>query len=102
MIKTSKTMAKQEKERYNVPRKVQDVIPEMCIRDRVNTVSFVDGIKYHRTAKDYYDMQRESDRLCREYGPVSYTHLDVYKRQPCLPTKWEPGKRMRWWRRQWK
>lgn len=34
----------------------------------VNTVSFVDGIKYHRTEKDYYDMQQESDRLCREYG----------------------------------
>ena len=34
----------------------------------VNTVSFIDGIKYHRTEKDYYDMQRESDRLCREYG----------------------------------
>ena len=27
MIKTIKTMAKQEKERYTVPRKVQDVIP---------------------------------------------------------------------------
>lgn len=34
----------------------------------VNTVSFIDGIKYHRTEKDYYDMQKESDRLCREYG----------------------------------
>lgn len=34
----------------------------------VNTVSFIDGIKYHRTEKDYFDMQRESDRLCREYG----------------------------------
>ena len=34
----------------------------------VNTVSFVDGIKYHRTAKDYHDMQTESDTLCREYG----------------------------------
>lgn len=34
----------------------------------VNTVSFVDGIKYHRTEKDYYDMQRTSDELCREYG----------------------------------
>lgn len=34
----------------------------------VNTVSFVDGIKYHRTEQDYFDMQRESDRLCREYG----------------------------------
>lgn len=34
----------------------------------VNNVSFVDGIKYHRTAKDYYDMQQASDALCREYG----------------------------------
>lgn len=34
----------------------------------VNTVSFVDGIKYHRTEKDYYEMQRASDALCREYG----------------------------------
>lgn len=28
----------------------------------------MDGIKYHRTEQDYFDMQRESDRLCREYG----------------------------------
>ena len=34
----------------------------------LNTVSFVDGIKYHRTKKDYYDMKKESDRLCREYS----------------------------------
>lgn len=34
----------------------------------VNTVSFVDGIRYHRTAKNYHDMQTESDALCREYG----------------------------------
>ena len=34
----------------------------------LNTVSFVDGIKYHRTAKDYYEMQTISDNLCREYG----------------------------------
>jgi len=34
----------------------------------VNTVSFVDGIKYYRSAKDYHDMQSESDKLCREYG----------------------------------
>jgi hypothetical protein len=34
----------------------------------VNTVSWVDGIRYHRTEKDYYDMQTESDKLCREYG----------------------------------
>ena len=34
----------------------------------VNTVSFADGIKYHRTRKDYHDMQTVSDALCREYG----------------------------------
>lgn len=34
----------------------------------LNTVSFVDGIKYHRTRKDYHDMQTVSDALCREYG----------------------------------
>ena len=34
----------------------------------VNTVSFVDGIRYHRTGKDYYEMRTVSDTLCREYG----------------------------------
>lgn len=34
----------------------------------LNTVSFIDGIKYHRTAKDYHDLQAASDELCREYG----------------------------------
>lgn len=34
----------------------------------LNTVSFIDGIKYHRTAQDYRDMQAASDALCREYG----------------------------------
>jgi len=34
----------------------------------LNTVSFVDGIKYHRTARDYHNMQNASDALCREYG----------------------------------
>ncbi len=34
----------------------------------VNTVSFVDGIKYHRTGQDYRDMREASDALCREYG----------------------------------
>ena len=33
----------------------------------VNTVSFADGIKYHRTRKDYHEMQTVSDELCREY-----------------------------------
>ena len=34
----------------------------------LNTVSFVDGIKYYRSAKDYHDLQFASDALCREYG----------------------------------
>lgn len=34
----------------------------------VNTVSWVDGIRYHRTEKDFYNMQIKSDKLCREYG----------------------------------
>lgn len=34
----------------------------------LNTVSFVDGIKYHRTKQDYLEMQRASDALCKEYG----------------------------------
>ena len=33
----------------------------------VNTVSFADGKKYHRTEQDYREMQRLSDELCREY-----------------------------------
>ena len=34
----------------------------------INTVSFADGVKFHRTNKDYYQMREVSDRLCREYG----------------------------------
>lgn len=34
----------------------------------LNTVSFVDGKKYHRTNEDYVRMREESDNLCREYG----------------------------------
>ena len=34
----------------------------------MNTVSFVDGLKYHRTKTDYREMQKVSDRLCKEYG----------------------------------
>lgn len=33
----------------------------------LNTVSFVDGEKFHRTAQDYRGMQIDSDELCREY-----------------------------------
>ena len=34
----------------------------------VNTVSFVDGRKYYRSAQDYRQMRAVSDQLCREYG----------------------------------
>jgi hypothetical protein len=34
----------------------------------LNTVSWTDGIRYHRTDADYYRMRAESDKLCREYG----------------------------------
>lgn len=34
----------------------------------VNSVSFADGLRYHRTNQDYRDMRKASDRLCREYG----------------------------------
>lgn len=33
----------------------------------LNTVSFLDGVKYHRTEKDYYEMRKTSDMLCRKY-----------------------------------
>lgn len=34
----------------------------------INTVSWVDGIKFHRTKEDYQRMREVSDRLCREHG----------------------------------
>ena len=33
----------------------------------VNSVSFLDGKRYHRTNQDYRDMRMMSDRLCKEY-----------------------------------
>ena len=34
----------------------------------INTVSFVDGIKYRRTKRDYQKLREVSDRLCLEHG----------------------------------
>lgn len=48
MIKTIKTMAKQEKERYNVPRKVQAVIP---VRRIWPDGIFLVGTKFTKTYK---------------------------------------------------
>lgn len=42
----------------------------------INTVSFVDGIKFHRTRDDYQQMREASDRLCREYGLSTIRHPD--------------------------
>ena len=33
----------------------------------VNSVSFLDGKRYHRTNQDYRDMRKVSDHLCKEY-----------------------------------
>ena len=33
----------------------------------LNSVSFLDGKRYHRTNQDYRDMRKVSDRLCKEY-----------------------------------
>ena len=46
----------------------------------VNTVSFVDGIKYHRTKEDYQFMRDVSDRLCREYGLSIIRHPEGKKK----------------------
>ena len=56
-----------------------------------NAVDFVDYNAYKSYKRIYYDMREVSDRLCKENGlsvipPVSYTHLDVYKRQVFLCT----------------
>ena len=36
------------------------------------------------------DMQKSLDRLNQKIDPVSYTHLDVYKRQSLNRSSWEP------------
>ena len=50
----------------------------------LNTVSFVDGIKYHRTKKDYHDMQTVSDELCREYALSVIEHPSGRKKPYAL------------------
>ena len=46
----------------------------------INMVSFVDGIKFHRTAQDYAMMQEVSDRLCREHGLSVIKHPEGKKK----------------------
>ena len=45
----------------------------------VNSVSFADGKRYHRTEKDYRDMRNVSDRLCLEYGLSVIRHPEQGK-----------------------
>ena len=62
---------RQDREPYRVPRMVQDVIPIQCVwPDGIFKV----GIKFSKTYR-FTDIN---------YKAVSYTHLDVYKRQRLL------------------
>lgn len=45
----------------------------------VNSVSFADGKRYHRTKQDYQDMRNVSDRLCWEYGLSVIEHPEQGK-----------------------
>ena len=62
----------------------------------VNTVSFVDGIRYHRTGKDYHDMQVASDNLCREYGLSGIANLQYGKSKHYGDWKAEQEQRPTW------
>ena len=72
MIKTIKTMSKQEKERYTVPRKVQDVIP---VRRIWPDGIFLVGNKFSKTYKfsdiNYLVASRE-DKPHRGKEPVCH------------------------------
>ena len=56
----------------------------------VNSVSYADGKRYHRTNQDYRDMRSASDRLCREYGLSVIEHPEKAK-----PDTMPSGKRSR-------
>ena len=62
----------------------------------VNTVSFVDGIRYHRTGKDYHDMQVASDSLCREYGLSVIENIQYGKSKHYGEWKAEQEQRPTW------
>ena len=54
----------------------------------INTVSFVDGIKFHRTRNDYQQMREASDRLCREYGWEQVPRADDTRSCTAPPPKY--------------
>ena len=61
----------------------------------INTVSFVDGKKFHRTKQDYRNMREESDKLCKEHGlsVITYpqnkkkNYVEYMAEKNGLPTK---------------
>ena len=52
---------------------------KMCIRDRDVSKGLLPEKRFQMLA-DRYD--KEQAELTEKIEPVSYTHLDVYKRQP--------------------
>ena len=71
----------------------------MCIRDRTNwkgkgmdtRVSLKQALKslgFQGGNKHYEKCHRISHRVCLKRHPVSYTHLDVYKRQSLESKNW--------------
>ena len=64
----------------------------MCIRDRLYSVDFADtavGYRKHMDVKSFIDyfLVNEVSRNNDGFKTVSYTHLDVYKRQKPFRTK---------------
>lgn len=53
----------------------------------MNTVSFVDGKKYFRSAKDYHDLQRLPPLLCHGAGTGAVVQSD----SACLCNCWRPA-----------
>ena len=78
MIKTLQNTLKQDKERFTVPRSVQDIIPIRCIwPDGV----FQFGSKYSKTLRFSdinYAIASKEDRICRR--PVQRLHASVNHR----------------------
>ena len=72
---------------------------ERCLRV-IADVEETEGLFRHGGAKPTgrlrIDVPGRIGRLVIAPAPVSYTHLDVYKRQPQYPAPWHPWMRS-WW-----
>ena len=55
----------------------------------INTVAFVDGLKFRRTKKDYLKMRQVSDELCRENG---LSVVEKETKQGVSYVEWEAAK----------